>query len=239
MNETSTVSAASTCDNSNRNNAEDDTPHLETETNCTTDQIRNLNSNSNSNQQRSQGISSPSDRELNGSSSQGMTTPAGEEDQPIENIREELESDAFKKLACNRKPLPVSLQSQALEWTKKLLLLKDKVQTKKHSLQKLIQSPNLQSQQSSNSNCEPRNVYRKCTKIDSLHNACNNRKNQFAEFMKNCIVKVADLETSIAKINLAEELLKAMVTFCESLICSKLARPNLTPEVISAINSRS
>ena len=47
------------------------------------------------------------------------------------------------------------------------------------------------------------------------------------------------METSITKINLAEELFRAQVKFCKSLIYSKLARPNLTPEIISAINNSS
>ena len=52
-----------------------------------------------------------------------------------------MEKDVFKQLTSSVKPLPVSLQSQVLEWTEKLLFLKDKMQTKKHALEKLVQSP--------------------------------------------------------------------------------------------------
>lgn len=75
--------------------------------------------------------------------------------------------------------------------------------------------------------------------FNDLCNLCNNDKEQFTQFLNNFIVKVADLETSITKINLAKELLRAQIKFCKSLICSKLARPNLTLEITSEINNRS
>ena len=70
--------------------------------------------------------------------------------------------------------------------------------------------------------------------FDSLRTAFN-----FAKYLKNVIVKVTDFETSAAKANLAEELLSVQIKFIKSLICSKLARPNLTPDMISSINNRS
>ena len=108
-------------------------------------------------------------------------------------------------------------------------MLKDKIQTKKVTLAKIIQSQK-----------PPKSVELKLEirasehlqevrtkELDSLRSLFDNGKEQFTSFVKNVIVKVADLETSIAKVTLAEELFKIQIKFCKSLMCSKLVRPYL------------
>ena len=150
MNDNSTASAASSHHQNDRPNAEEDIPRTAPASNRTTDQTQNQNQNSN--QQRHQGIPPIADQEQTTPTSKVRTTQAGEEDHPVEIIGEELETDVFRKLTSSIKPLPVSLQSQALEWREKLLLLKDKIQTKKHALENSSNLQSHQNQQSSNSN---------------------------------------------------------------------------------------
>ena len=199
------------------------------------------NQNSNEQQPRNQYAQPASNQEQHTPTSSGSTVRNDEEDQPIENIGEALETVVFQQLIASTKLLPVALQRQVLDWTEQLLIFKDKIQTKKFTLEKLIQSnkPPKSAELKLEIRASERLQEAHKKELDSLRSLYDNGKEQFISFVKKFIVKVADLETSTAKVTLAEELFKMQIKFCKSLMCSKLARSNLTTEMIKRINNRS
>ena len=97
--------------------------------------------------------------------------------------------------------------------------MKDKTQVKKHALEKLVHSdkPPKSTQLKLETRASDRLMEVHEKEFEDLKKLFNNGKMQFQEFTKNVVMKVADLETSTAKVTLAEELFKMQIKFCKSL----------------------
>ena len=102
----STASATSSTQPNGSANAEGDIPRTESPPQRTTE-FRNQNSNEQ--QPRNQYIPPASNQEQHTPTSSGSTVRNDEEDQPIENIGEALETVVFQQLIASTKLLPVAL----------------------------------------------------------------------------------------------------------------------------------